>query len=121
MQKIQTALAATFIATAMTAFSLPAMAQVETAEENPETEIHMEVYPDGTTYVNQDDKRYVWPGRDGGRIDCQEQPRECRDALQAGSESGESEKIMSTSSLAPRVQREQRGHQVRYATGECVL
>ncbi|MEZ5597847.1 MAG: hypothetical protein R3E84_15915 [Pseudomonadales bacterium] len=33
-----------------------------------ETSIYVEEYPDGTTYVNQDGHRYVWPAKGGDWI-----------------------------------------------------
>ncbi|MCP5183110.1 MAG: hypothetical protein H6993_04060 [Pseudomonadales bacterium] len=53
-----------------------------------ETSIYVEEYPDGTTYVNQDGHRYVWPAK-GGRLDCDGAMASCAEALREGKASGE--------------------------------
>ena len=59
-------------------------------------DIYIEEYPNGTTWLNQDGKRYVFldNGKIGlqPRIDCQEAMAECLEALEAAKKSGEPKK-----------------------------
>ena len=58
-----------------------------------DTDIYIEEYPNGTDYVNQDNKRYVFLDNDGKigphpKIDCQEAMAECAEALEEAKKSG---------------------------------
>ncbi|MEM6476997.1 MAG: hypothetical protein AAF687_12595 [Pseudomonadota bacterium] len=61
----------------------------EPATEEPETKIHVEEYPNGTVWVNQDDGRYLWPAGKNERIDCNDNMKECKKHLADAVDSGE--------------------------------
>lgn len=65
-----------------------AMAQEE-VEKDDNTDIHVEEFPNGTIYVNQDDNRFLWPADGSGRIDCNDDMKECAKHLADGFDSGD--------------------------------